>query len=125
LLGSPLTNDFAVISLSDLLTPREVIEKRLDACNGADMVVCLYNPQSTKRAGYLEWACAIALRHKPPETHCGYARNAFRGGGAESRLCSLGELSEAQVDMFTTVIIGNSATKAIHGKLVTVRGYKR
>ena len=124
ILGSPLTNDFAVISLSDLLTPCEVIEKRLDACAAADMVLCLYNPQSKKRSGYLEKACAIALRHKPPDTKCGYARNAFRSDGAESRICTLAELREAEVDMFTTVIIGNSGTKIMNGKLVTVRGYR-
>ena len=132
ILGSPLTNDFAVISLSDLLTPWEIIEKRLDACASADMVLCLYNPQSKKRSDYLEKACSIALRHKPSDTKCGYVRNAFRGGenasahssAVESRVCTLGELREAQVDMFTTVIIGNFATKIINGKLVTVRGYK-
>jgi precorrin-3B C17-methyltransferase len=123
ILGSPLTNDFAVISLSDLLTPWDVIERRLDACNSADMVVCLYNPQSKKRVDHLEKACDVALRHKPPNINCGYVRNAFRGGEAESRICSLSELRMAQVDMFTTIIIGNSATKIIDGKLVTTRGY--
>ncbi|MDR0314038.1 MAG: precorrin-3B C(17)-methyltransferase [Treponema sp.] len=123
ILGSPLTNDFAVISLSDLLTPWDVIEKRLDACSMADMVLCLYNPQSKKRSDYLEKACAIVLRHKAPETNCGYVRNAFRDN-EESCICSLAELSKAAVDMFTTVIIGNSGTKIINGKLVTVRGYR-
>jgi precorrin-3B C17-methyltransferase len=123
ILGSPLTNDFAVISLSDLLTPWDVIEKRLSACSMADMVLCLYNPQSIKRNDYLERACAVALRHKPPETNCGYVRNAFRDK-CESRVCSLAELSKTAVDMFTTVIIGNSCTKMINGKLVTVRGYR-
>lgn len=124
ILGSPLANDFAAVSLSDLLTPWGVIEKRLDAVSAADFVICLYNPQSRKRSDYLRRACGIALRHKPPDTHCGYVKNAFRGAGEESRICSLAELSEAQVDMFTTVIIGNSATKIIGGKLVTVRGYR-
>ena len=124
ILGSPLTNDFAVISLSDLLTPWDVIEKRLDACGASDMVLCLFNPQSKKRSDYLERACSIMLRHKAPETKCGYVRNAFRGGDSESRLCTLAELSKANVDMFTTVIIGNSGTKIINGKLVTPRGYK-
>ena len=125
ILGSPLTNDFAVISLSDLLTPWEVIEKRLELCAMADMTLCLYNPQSEKRAGYLEKACTITLRHKPPHTCCGYVRNAFRGDSGESRVCTLIELSKARVDMFTTVIIGNSSTKLINGKLVTVRGYRQ
>jgi len=124
ILGSPLTNDFAVISLSDILTPWDVIEKRLDATSAADFVLCLYNPQSKRRRGYLEKACRIAMQHKPHETKCGYVRNAFRGSGGESRVCTLAELSEAPVDMFTTVIIGNSCTKIINGKLVTVRGYR-
>jgi len=124
ILGSPLTNDFAVISLSDLLTPWGVIEKRIDACAAADMVLCLYNPESKKRSDYLEKACSIALRYKPPETKCGYVRNAFRGLDSQSRVCTLGELLKAHVDMFTTVIIGNSGTIIINSKLVTVRGYK-
>jgi len=124
LLGSPLTNDFAVISLSDLLTPWDVIEKRLELCSMADMALCLYNPQSKKRNDYLEKACAIVLRHKPPETNCGYVRNAYRGKSGESRICALTELSKEPVDMLTTVIIGNSDTRVINGKLVTVRGYR-
>ena len=123
ILGSPLTNDFAIISLSDLLTPWDVIEKRLDACASADMVICLYNPQSKKRSDFLKKACAITLRHKPLDTKCGYVRNAFRGMDTHSHICTLDELSKTSVDMFTTVIIGNSCTKAINGKLVTSRGY--
>ena len=123
ILGSPLTNDFAVISLSDLLTPWDVIEKRLDACSSADMVVSIYNPRSSKRSDYLRKACEISLRHKPKDTKCGYVRNAYRGDSGEVRICTLEELADAQVDMFTTVIIGNSATVIINGKLVTTRGY--
>lgn len=123
-LGSPLTNDFAVISLSDLLTPAEVIQKRLDAVSQADMVVCLYNPQSQKRSDYLQKACDISLRYKPPGTWCGYVRNALRADESH-HICTLQELREAQVDMFTAVIIGNAATKQISGRLVTTRGYRR
>lgn len=123
-LGSPLTNDFAVISLSDLLTPADIIEKRLDGVSQADMVVCLYNPQSQKRKDYLQKACDISLRHKPPGTWCGYVRNALREDESH-QICTLQELREAQVDMFTTVIIGNSATQIIDEKLVTTRGYRR
>jgi precorrin-3B C17-methyltransferase len=125
ILGSPLTNDFAVVSLSDLLTPWDVIEKKVGACAAADFVLCLYNPQSLKRKDYLEKACDILLRYKPPETICGYVRNAFRGNSTESRICSLLELSRSEVDMFTTVVIGNASTKNIGGKMITVRGYKR
>lgn len=123
ILGSPLTNDFAVVSLSDLLTPWEIIEKRLDCAAQGDFVICLYNPQSVKRADYLLRACKIALKHKPAETLCGYVKNALRGD-EECKICTLDELQHAKVDMFTTVIIGNFATKQIAGKLVTTRGYK-
>ncbi|MCL2150955.1 MAG: precorrin-3B C(17)-methyltransferase [Coriobacteriia bacterium] len=124
ILGAPLTNDFAVISLSDLLTPWEVIERRLEAASLADLVLCLYNPQSNKRSDYLERACDISLRHKPPKTYCGYVRNAYRGSDDESRICTLDELAAEPVDMLTTVIIGNSDTRLINGKLVTARGYR-
>ncbi len=122
-LGSPLSNDFAVISLSDLLTPWETIEKRLEAVSSCDMVVCLYNPSSHKRNDYLEKACKISLKYKPQDTWCGYVRNALRQDSA-FEVCTLGELQSARVDMFTTVIIGNASTKVIKGKLVTTRGYK-
>jgi len=123
ILGSPLTSDFAVISLSDLLTPWDVIEKRLLACSAADMVTCLYNPQSKTRNDYLEKACAIIAKHKPLDTPCGYVRNALRGTDTDYRVCTLADLPTAKVDMFTTVIIGNSCTKVIGGKLITSRGY--
>jgi len=124
ILGSPLSNDFAVISLSDLMTPWEVIEKRLSAASEGDFVICLYNPQSMKRNDYVERACNIVLKHKLPETCCGYVRNALRGNEGNSAICTLRELSRADIDMFTTVIIGNSATRIIDGKLVAARGYK-
>lgn len=123
ILGSPLSNDFSVISLSDLLTPWEVIEQRITAVSQGDMVVCLYNPQSIKRSDYLERACNIFLKYKSPETCCGYVKNALRDN-AEHHICTLQQLSKQEVDMFTTVIIGNSSTKIINGKLVTLRGYK-
>ena len=123
LLGSPLTCDFAVISLSDLLTPMEVIEKRLEKASEADFCIVLYNPSSHKRSDYLKKACGIVLRYRSPETLCGIAQNIGRPGEI-TRLLTLSELSEAQVDMFTAVFIGNSATKNINGKMVTPRGYK-
>ncbi|WP_028828767.1 precorrin-3B C(17)-methyltransferase [Proteocatella sphenisci] len=122
-LGAPLIHDFVVISLSDLMTPWEKIEKRVELAAEADMVVCLYNPSSVKRADYLQKACDLMLRHKDSETKCGYVRNIGRDE-EEYTLCTLGELREAKVDMFTTVIIGNETTKVINGKLVTPRGYK-
>ena len=121
-LGAPLTHDFAVISLSDLLTPWELIEARLDNAARADFVLCLYNPSSKKRADYLQRACDIVLRHRGGETVCGIAKNIGRVG-EEGLVLSLSELRETPVDMFTTVFIGNMQSKSIGGKLVTPRGY--
>ena len=121
-LGAPLTHDFAVISLSDLLTPWEKIEKRLTAAAQADFVICLYNPSSRNRPDYLQRACDILLRDKDPNTVCGTVRNIGREG-EEGKLLALAQLRDAQVDMFTTVFIGNSQTKVLGGKMVTPRGY--
>lgn len=122
-LGAPLTHDFAVISLSDLLTPWEKIEKRLEAAAQADFVICLYNPRSHSRGEYLQRACDILLRHKSPETVCGYVQNIGREG-EQSVTLTLGELrDDTRVDMFTTVFVGNSQTALIGGKMVTPRGY--
>ena len=122
-LGAPLTHDFAVISLSDLLTPWEKIEKRLDAAASADFCIAIYNPSSHKRADYLQKACDILLRHKAPETVCGTVRNIGREGEC-CAIMTLQELRDTMVDMFTTVFIGNSQTKNIGGRMVTPRGYK-
>ncbi|OUN12771.1 precorrin-3B C(17)-methyltransferase [Flavonifractor sp. An9] len=121
-LGAPLTHDFAVISLSDLLTPWEKIEKRLSAAAQADFVICLYNPSSRNRPDYLQRACDILLRDKDPETVCGTVRNIGREG-EEGKLLTLAQLRDTQVDMFTTVFIGNSQTKVLGGKMITPRGY--
>lgn len=122
-LGAPLIHDFSIISLSDLLTPWEKIEKRLLLASEADFVICLYNPQSKKRSDYLKKACDIMLVHKSPCTACGFVKNIGREG-EKATLCRLDELGKQEVDMFTTVIIGNSQTKIIGNKLVTPRGYK-
>ena len=122
-LGSPLTHDFAVISLSDLLTPMETILKRLECAAMADFSIVLYNPSSRNRSGYLRKACEIILRHQSPTTVCGYVRNIGRED-TESVLLTLEELKNAKVDMFTTVFIGNSETKIINGRMVTPRGYR-
>lgn len=122
-LGSPLTHDFAVISLSDLLTPMDKIIKRLRCASEADFTIVLYNPSSKKRADYLRKACDVMLEYKSPETVCGYVRNIGRDGQT-SRILKLSELRETAVDMFTTVFIGNSETVVINGKMVTPRGYK-
>lgn len=122
-LGAPLGHDFAVVSLSDLLTPQTVIERRLRAAAEADYILCLYNPSSRKRSGYLEWACRILLEYKRPDTICGLVRQIGRQG-EESRILTLGELCHTPVDMFTTVFIGNSATVEENGRMITPRGYK-
>lgn len=122
LLGAPVGHDFAVISLSDLLTPWETIERRLRASASADFSICLYNPSSRKRRDYLKRACQIAMEYQVPETVCGYAKNVGREG-EYVRILSLAELMEEETDMFTTVFIGNSQTKRIGGAMVTPRGY--
>lgn len=123
LLGAPLNHDFAVISLSDLLTPAEIIWNRVRCAAMSDMVICLYNPSSQKRADYLQKACDLILEYQKPETVCGYVRNIGREGET-MRILSLSELRNTKVDMFTTVYIGNSATAELSGRMVTPRGYQ-
>lgn len=122
-LGAPLTHDFAVISLSDLLTPWETIEERLHAAAKADFCVSLYNPSSKKRKDYLKKACDIFLQYKSPDTVCGYVKNIGREG-EKMTILSLKELVDTEVDMFTTVFIGNSNTKVLRDKMITPRGYQ-
>ena len=123
-LGAPLGHDFCVISLSDLLTPWAVIEKRLQCAARGDFAICLYNPSSRKRADYLQKACDILLASgKTPETVCGWVRNIGREG-QEKQLLTLGELRDARLDMFTTVFIGSAGTRNIQGNMVTARGYE-
>ena len=112
IIGAPLIHDFAVISLSDLLTPLEKIEKRLECAAIGDFCICLYNPGSKKRADYLEKACKILLKYKSADTPCSIAKNI----GRDKEEYSVYTLNE-------TVFIGNSMTKVIDNKLVTPRGY--
>ena len=122
-LGAPLTHDFCVISLSDLLTPWETIERRLECAARGDFGVALYNPSSMKRRDYLQRACDILLRHAAPETVCGVVRNIGREG-EEIQTMTLAQLRDYQADMFTTAFVGNSHTRVIRGKMVTPRGYR-
>lgn len=122
-LGAPLTHDFAVISLSDLLTPWEKIEKRLELAGEADFCIALYNPSSVRRADYLRRACGILLRSRAAETVCGAVRNIGREG-QHMELMTLAELADYDADMFTTVFVGNSQTRVIDGRMVTPRGYR-
>ncbi len=121
-LGAPLGHDFAVISLSDLLTPWQQIEKRLDAAAQGDFCLCLYNPRSKKRQGHLAKACQILLRHKAPGTLCGWVRNIGREG-QQFGLLPLAELGAFEADMFTTIFVGSASTRDIAGRMVTPRGY--
>ena len=121
-LGAPLNHDFCVISLSDLLTPWEKIEKRLVAAAEGDFAIAVYNPSSHKRKDYLQRACDILLRHMEGERACGYVENIGREG-TKAVTCTLKQLRDTEVNMFTTVFIGNSGSEIIDGKLVTKRGY--
>lgn len=122
-LGAPLTHDFAVISLSDLLTPWEKIERRLEMAAAADFCIAIYNPSSIRRADHLRRACEILLRHASPETVCGAVRNIGREG-ERTELMTLSEMKDYAADMFTTIFIGNSQTRVIDGRMVTPRGYR-
>lgn len=123
-LGAPLGHDSCIISLSDLLTPWEVIEKRLRCAAEGDFTVCLYNPRSKKRGEHLSRACRIMIESKSPETICGWVRNIGRQG-QEFRLVRLDELAKEPIDMFTAVFIGSASTKKINGRMVTPRGYEQ
>lgn len=122
-LGAPLNHDFCVISLSDLLTPWEKIEKRLKAAAEGDFAIAIYNPSSHKRKDYLQKACDILLEIIEKDRPCGYVENIGRDG-TKAQTCTLEELREAQVNMFTTVFIGNAGSEIINGKLITKRGYQ-
>lgn len=123
LLGAPLTHDFAVISLSDRLTPWETIERRLSAAASADLSIVLYNPASHGRPDHLRRACDILLETLPPQRLCGVARN-IRRSGESAQVMTLGKLRDFPADMFCTVFIGNSQTRTIGELLVTPRGYR-
>ena len=122
-LGAPLTHDFAVISLSDRLTPWETIENRLRCAAEGNFAIAIYNPASHGRPDHLKRACDILLRVLPEERLCGIVRNIGREGQS-SRILTLGELQAADVDMFCTVFVGNSSTKVVNGALITPRGYR-
>ena len=122
LLGAPLMHDFAVISLSDLLTPWEVIEKRVEAAARADFVLVIYNPRSEKRDWQLEKALKMIRKHRAGKTPVGIVKNAMRPGQS-IQISTISELDETRVDMLTTLVVGNSRTQVLGGKMVTPRGY--
>lgn len=123
LLGAPLTHDFALISLSDLLTEWKTIEARLSHAAEAGLSIVLYNPASKKRKDHLRRACDAVLRYAEPERICGVACNIGREG-ERFQVMTLAQLREYEADMFTTAFIGNPDTKRIGGKMVTPRGYR-
>lgn len=122
-LGAPLNHDFCAISLSDLLTPWEKIEKRLIAAAEGDFAIAIYNPSSHKRKDYLQRACDILLQYLEEDRACGYVENIGREG-TKAVTCTLKELRRKEVNMFTTVFIGNAGSEIINDKLITKRGYQ-
>lgn len=123
ILGAPLMHDFAVISLSDLMTPLPLILKRVECAGMSDMIVCLYNPKSKKRVDYVERAADILMQYRRVDTPVGIVRNAGREDES-SFLTELSMVKDAAIDMFSIVIIGNSATYVENGKMITPRGYQ-
>lgn len=122
ILGAPLVHDFAVISLSDLLTPWELIEKRLKAAARADFSIVIYNPKSKRRSGHLERALNIIAENRNTDPVLGWVRKAYRPG-QESGVDMLSKFSTEAVDMTTILIVGNSRTRISSGRMVTPRGY--
>ena len=121
-LGAPLVSDFAIISLSDLLTPWTLIEKRLNAAASADFVIVLYNPQSEGRKEPLMKTYEILLKYRKPETPIGIVRQVGRRG-EETVVTTLRDLLVCEVDMATTIVVGNSTTRVVGKRMVTPRGY--
>ncbi len=120
--GAPIMHDFCTISLSDLLTPWEVIEKRLHMAADADFVIALYNPKSKGRQDNINKAVEILLGHIDPSTPAALVKNAGREGN-ERRLVTLGTVDYEFIDMMTVVLIGNSRTYVKDGRMITPRGY--
>lgn len=123
LLGAPLMNDYVVLSLSDLLSPWELIEKRLHAAGSGDFVICVYNPRSKTRIKQLDMAIDILMEYKTPDTPVGIVKHAMREK-QEVHITDLKQLKDQDIDMFTTLIIGNSQTILSGKKMLTKRGYK-
>lgn len=122
LMGAPLMNDFCHISLSDLMTPMAIIERRLEAAAMGDFVICLYNARSKGRPHHLERAVEILLKYKSQDTIVGIGKDVGRPE-EEIIYATLKDLPYEQVDMTSVVIVGNQSTRIIHGKMVTLRGY--
>lgn len=122
ILGAPITHDFAVISLSDLMTPWKQICRRIECAAQGDFVICIYNPKSKKRSSYIDTARDIILSYRNPETPVGIVRNASRRDESHV-VTTLKKMTDHEIDMFTVIIIGNSQTYIKNGKIITPRGY--
>lgn len=122
-LGAPLMHDFAVISLSDLMTPWDLIKKRADLSAEGDMVIALYNPRSKKRVTHLDEVRELVLKHRDPKTPVGIVQKAGRPG-QHMVISDLEHFTKEEIDMQTLVIIGNSQTYVENGRMITPRGYK-
>ena len=123
LLGAPLMHDFAVISLSNLLTDDELIKKRVELAARADFIIVFYNPKSKRRTAPLKAAWKILMKYKSPETPVGIVRNAYRNG-EEVEITNLKDMQKSEINMFTTIIVGNAGTYVKGGYMITPRGYK-
>lgn len=123
LVGAPLTHDFCAISLSDLLTPWPTIARRLDAVAAADFVVALYNPKSGRRTRQIVEARRLFLRHRRPDTPVAIVKSAYRPR-QRIEFTTLERMTECDIGMLSTVLIGNSNTFVRHGLMVTPRGYR-
>lgn len=121
-LGAPLMHDFAAVSLSDLLTPLELILRRIRAAAGADFVLVLYNPRSRRRASHLDDVLDIIREHRAPTTPIGFVRNAYRPEETV-RVSTLSDCDPTWADMLTTIVIGNSTTRRAGQNMLTPRGY--
>ena len=123
LLGAPLMHDFAVISLSDLLTPWEAIQSRVEVAAKTDFVIVLYNPRSKKRTRQLDKALEVISEHRGGETPVGLVKNAMREGQSV-QMTTLSRLDKSKVDMLSILLVGNSRTQIIGNTMVTPRGYE-
>jgi precorrin-3B C17-methyltransferase len=121
-LGAPLTHDFAVISLSDLLTPLATILRRVENAAAADFVIVIYNPKSHSRTKPFEEALATLRKYRLPSTPVGVVRNATRADESV-RITALCDLEKEDIDMLTTIIVGNSTTYVSNKRMITPRGY--
>ena len=123
ILGAPITHDFAAISLSDLLTPWQVIVRRLEAAASADFVIALYNPKSGRRIRQIVEAREILLKYKNPQTPVGIIKSGLREG-QHRVLTDLEHMLEYEIGMLTTILIGNANTFTYKGLMITPRGYR-